>query len=122
MKVVKYFLLLLVLIVVALVAIAYFKPSVITKSALKPVIEYRCELEIKETKIWKTASLFLMEDDQKQAVANVCGCVSEHATDEVMPNEILKALMSEEAKNQLTSKVIANSIRGCAKDLFLKQL
>ena len=105
--------LIILLLIAAVVYLAVAHPTVITKTALKPVIEYQCKTELQATKVWKTASIFMTEDEQQQSLSQVCGCVSEHATDDVSVKELIHALFDEQAKNELVSKAITNSVRGC---------
>lgn len=112
-KIFKIFTLILFLLVAIVMYLAVAHPAIITKTALKPVIDYQCKAELQVTKIWKTASIFMTEDEQLQSLSQVCGCVSEHATDDVSVKELMSALFNEEAKNKLVSKAIGNSVRGC---------
>ncbi|MDY6450557.1 hypothetical protein [Acinetobacter faecalis] len=112
-KIFKFIVLLLFLLTAVIVYLAIAHPTIITKTALKPVIEYQCKTELQATKVWKTASIFMTEDEQQKSLSQVCGCVSEHATDDVAVKELIHALLDEQAKNELVSKAITNSVRGC---------
>ncbi|MFC6051544.1 hypothetical protein A6M14_05725 [Acinetobacter sp. Ac_877] len=112
-KILKFLLMIIFLIVAVIAYLAIAHPTVMTKTALKPVVEYQCKAELQTTKIWKTASIFMTEDDRNQTLSQVCGCVSEHASDDVSIKELFNALIDEKAKDQLVSKAIVNSIRGC---------
>ena len=112
-KIFKFIVLLLFLLTAVIVYLAIAHPTIITKTALKPVIEYQCKTELQATKVWKAASIFMTEDEQQQSLSQVCGCVSEHATDDVSVKELIHALFDEQAKNELVSKAITNSVRGC---------
>ena len=112
-KIFKFIVLLLFLLTAVIVYLAIAHPTIITKTALKPVIEYQCKTELQATRVWKTASIFMTDDEQQQSLSQVCGCVSEHATDDVSVKELIHALIDEQAKNELVSKAITNSIKGC---------
>ena len=112
-KIYKFIVLILFLLIAVIVYLAIAHPTIITKTALKPVIEYQCKTELQATKVWKAASIFMTEDEQQQSLSQVCGCVSEHATDDVAVKELIHALFDEQAKNELISKAITNSVRGC---------
>ena len=112
-KIYKFIVLILFLLIAVIVYLAIAHPTIITKTALKPVIEYQCKTELQETKVWKTAAIFMTEDEQQQSISQVRGCVSEHATDDVPVRELIHALVDEHAKNELASKAITNSVRGC---------
>ena len=112
-KIFKFIVLILFVFIAVIVYLAIAHPTIITKTALKPVIEYQCKTELQATKVWKTASIFMTEDEQQQSLSQVCGCVSEHATDDVPVKELIHALIDEQAKNELASKAITNSVRGC---------
>ena len=112
-KIFKLIVLILFLLIALIVYLAIAHPTIITKTALKPVIEYQCKTELQATRVWKTASIFMTDDEQQQSLSQVCGCVSEHATDDVSVKELIHALIDEQAKNELVSKAITNSIKGC---------
>ncbi|MDY6458649.1 hypothetical protein [Acinetobacter faecalis] len=112
-KIFKFIVLSLFVFIAVIVYLAIAHPTIITKTALKPVIEYQCKTELQATKVWKTASIFMTEDEQQKSLSQVCGCVSEHATDDVAVKELIHALLDEQAKNELVSKAITNSVRGC---------
>ena len=112
-KIYKFIVLILFLLIAVIVYLAIAHPTIITKTALKPVIEYQCKTELQATRVWKTASIFMTDDEQQQSLSQVCGCVSEHATDDVSVKELIHALIDEQAKNELVSKAITNSIKGC---------
>ena len=112
-KIFKFIVLILFVFIAVIVYLAIAHPTIITKTALKPVIEYQCKTELQATKVWKTASIFMTEDEQQKSLSQVCGCVSEHATDDVAVKELIHALLDEQAKNELVSKAITNSVRGC---------
>ncbi len=112
-KIFKFIVLILFVFIAVIVYLAIALPTIITKTALKPVIEYQCKTELQATKVWKTASIFMTEDEQQKSLSQVCGCVSEHATDDVAVKELIHALLDEQAKNELVSKAITNSVRGC---------
>ena len=112
-KIFKFIVLILFLLIALIVYLAIAHPTIFTKTALKPVIEYQCKTELQATRVWKTASIFMTDDEQQQSLSQVCGCVSEHATDDVSVKELIHALIDEQAKNELVSKAITNSIKGC---------
>ena len=112
-KIFKFIVLILFVFIAVIVYLAIAHPTIITKTALKPVIEYQCKTGLQATKVWKTASIFMTEDEQQKSLSQVCGCVSEHATDDVAVKELIHALLDEQAKNELVSKAITNSVRGC---------
>ena len=112
-KIFKFIVLILFLLIALIVYLAIAHPTIITKTALKPVIEYQCKTELQATRVWKTASIFMTDDEQQQSLSQVCGCDSEHATDDVSVKELIHALIDEQAKYELVSKAITNSIKGC---------
>lgn len=89
----------------------------LTQKALKPVIAYQCGQELKESKIWKV-STYLMQDSNKAKLEhNVCNCVGEKALKDIPATTLLKATVSEEAKNQVARQAVANSLKGCVQEL-----
>lgn len=85
----------------------------LTQKVLKPVIAYQCQQELKESKVWKAAS-WLMTAEQKQSNRDsICGCVSEHAMNEMGAKDVALALVNEAEKDKLVRKAVVNSLKGC---------
>lgn len=84
-----------------------------TQKALKPLIEYQCGQELKDSKVWKMGTYFMAEANKQHLQQKVCGCVGEHALEGVPAKTLLKATVDEETKKELTRKAIANSLKGC---------
>lgn len=84
----------------------------------KPLIEIECNSELKTSKAWKTAAMFMSSDQQSKIKSNVCGCVSEQALKNVSAKELLLASVSDTAKHKLVSDVVLNSMKGCASQAF----
>ncbi len=90
----------------------------LTQKLLKPVIAYQCQSELKESKIWKAAS-WLMTLEQKQAHQDrICGCVSEHAMNNMNAKDVAQAMLDEEHKNRLVRQAVLNSLKGCISEVI----
>lgn len=84
-----------------------------TQKVLKPVIEYQCAAELKDSKLWK-ASTYFMQDTNKLKLQNeVCGCIGEHALENVPAKTLLQATINDEVKNQVVRQAMLNSLKGC---------
>ncbi|MDK1683765.1 hypothetical protein ACBQ24_03040 [Acinetobacter terrestris] len=92
------------------------KNSTLTQKMLKPVVEQGCKSELNDSKIWKSAALFMSSERQSSVQKQICGCVSDHALNDVSVKELAMASVSEEAKNSLIKQAILNSIKGCAQE------
>lgn len=88
----------------------------LTQKIFRPVIAQQCKSELKQSKLWKASSLFLAQNTQVQLQDEVCGCVSEHALDDVSTTRMLKATVSQSAKDELVRQAVLNSLSGCVKD------
>ncbi|CAB1214083.1 hypothetical protein [Acinetobacter bouvetii] len=88
----------------------------LTQKMLKPVIEQGCKSELNDSKVWQSAALFMSSERQATVQKQVCGCVSEHALQDISAKELAMASMSESAKNSLMKQAVMNSIKGCAQD------
>ena len=113
----------LLLVILAGIIIYLFNanPSALTKKILQPVVEYQCGKELEESKVWKTAVLFMNEEQQKKNLNTICACVGDHATNDVTVKEVFTAYFDEKEKDKLVSKAVVNSIRGCAEEALLKK-
>ena len=92
------------------------KNSTLTQKMLKPVIEQGCKSELNDSKIWQSAALFMSAERQNSAQKQICGCVGEHALQDVSAKELAMASISESAKNSLIKQAVMNSVKGCAQD------
>jgi uncharacterized protein (DUF305 family) len=85
----------------------------LTQKMLKPVIAYQCQQELQQSKVWKAAS-WLMSAEQKQSNQDsICGCVSEHAMNDMGAKDVALALVNEAEKDKLVRKAVLNSLKGC---------
>ncbi|WP_445660461.1 hypothetical protein [Acinetobacter sp. F16] len=98
-------------------SVAFFatdKNSTLTQKMLKPVVEQGCKSELNDSKIWKSAALFMSSERQSLVQKQICGCVSDHALNDVSVKELAMASFSEDAKNNLIKQAVLNSVKGCA--------
>ena len=84
-----------------------------TQKMLKPVISYQCQQELKASKVWKAASWVMSAEQQKSNQDSICGCVSEHAMDEMGAKDLALAFVNEAEKDKLVRKAVTNSLKGC---------
>ncbi|OTG72412.1 hypothetical protein B9T26_10340 [Acinetobacter sp. ANC 4169] len=92
------------------------KNSTLTQKMLKPVIEQSCKSELKDSKVWKTAAFFMNSEQQSTTQKQICGCVSDHALNDVSVKDLALASVNEAAKNSLIKQAVVNSVKGCAQD------
>lgn len=102
------------LFVFALLFSAYLAAEMsLTQKMLKPVIEYQCVVELKDSKIWNASTYFMLDANKNKLQSEVCGCIGEYALENVPTKTLLQATVSEEAKNKLVKQVVLNSLKGC---------
>ncbi|OTG83135.1 hypothetical protein [Acinetobacter sp. ANC 4648] len=94
------------------------KEQSLTQKMLKPLIEQQCASELKASKVWQASALFLSVAQQSRTQSKVCGCVSENAMHDISTKDILVATVNESVKNELMTRVVMNSLKGCAQDAF----
>lgn len=92
------------------------KNSTLTQKMLKPVIEQGCKSELNDSKVWQSAAFFMSSEQQTTVQKQICGCVGEHALQDISAKELAMASMSESAKNSLIKQAVVNSVKGCAQD------
>lgn len=86
----------------------------ITQKLLMPVVELKCKSELNDSKTWKVATFLMSSTKQEKLQKNICGCVSKHAMDDMTAKDVIKATISDEAKDKLVSEAVKNSLKGCA--------
>ena len=87
-----------------------------TQKMFKPLIELQCANELKSSKIWQASAFLWSSTQQNQAQEKICACVSDNALNDIPATELLKATVSESAKDSLVQKAVMNSLKGCAKE------
>jgi hypothetical protein len=92
------------------------KNSALTRKMLKPVIEQSCKNELNNSKVWQAAALFMSFDQQTAVQKQICGCVGEHALQNISAKELAMASIDESAKNSLIQQAVMNSVKGCVQD------
>lgn len=90
------------------------KGTTLTQKMLKPLIELQCQSELQQSKLWKASSLFMSETKQNHLQNSVCGCVSDHALDDISTKELVIASVNTSAKDKLIRQAVMNSLSGCA--------
>ncbi len=90
----------------------------IRKKMLKPIIEQQCQSELKASKVWQAASIFMDSSSQKHAQSKICECVGDSALNDVSNKDLLLASVDEETKNKVIHQAVMNSIKGCAKEIL----
>lgn len=90
------------------------KGATLTQKMLKPLIELQCQAELQQSKLWKASSLFMSETKQNHLQNSVCGCVSDHALDDISTKELVMASVNASAKDKLIRQAVMNSLSGCA--------
>lgn len=85
----------------------------LTQKMLKPVIEYQCAAELKDSKIWKASTYFMLDSSKNKLQNEVCGCIGEHALENVPAKTLLQATINDDVKNKLVKQAMLNSLKGC---------
>lgn len=89
-----------------------------TQKILRPLILQQCQQELKNSKAWQVSVKFMATAKREKVQQQICGCVSDHAMDQVSVKDLVAAGFSEERKRQLVRRVVLNSLKGCAEDLL----
>ena len=84
-----------------------------TQKVLKPLVNYQCHQELKDSKLWKATTLLVGEAKLQTWENQACECVSENALKDVPAQQLAHAMVNEEAKNKLVRQVVLNSVKGC---------
>ena len=101
------------LILLAMLLSSHTTAASLTQKMLRPVIAYQCQQELKDSKVWSAAS-WLMSAQQKQTHQDrICGCVSQHAMNDMDAKDVALAVINEDEKNRLVRQAVMNSLKGC---------
>lgn len=70
----------------------------VTQKMLKPLIQYQCNQELKQSKLWKVSTYLMTDENKSNMQKEVCDCVSDNALNEIPTTDLVKATVSDEAK------------------------
>lgn len=85
----------------------------LTQKLLKPVIQYQCDVELNSSKLWKLSTSLMTTPNKTQLQKEVCECVATNALNDISTQDLLKATLSEEAKNAVAKQAVLNSVKSC---------
>lgn len=85
----------------------------VAKKMLKPVIKNQCAQELDQSKLWKVSTYLMSTSNKQQLAQDVCECVAENALTDISSKDLLRAMLDEEVKKQLTQKAVLNSVKAC---------
>lgn len=84
----------------------------------KYAVDQKCRVEIQNHAAWKVASVAMTSAQQATALNNVCGCVSEKAPQNLTVVELGQVAVDQNARNQLVTKAVANTLNACYSEVM----
>lgn len=85
----------------------------VAKKMLKPLINTQCGQELDQSKLWNVSTYLMTASNKQQFRKEVCECVAEHALTDIPSKDLLRAMIDDEVKNQVTQKAVLNSAKAC---------
>lgn len=82
-------------------------------SVLTSAVDTKCRTAIEEQSAWGIASLAMTDTQQETFKTNVCGCVTEQASEDVTIVELGNAAIDSSYRTELVANVVADSIQSC---------
>ncbi|PIE47424.1 MAG: hypothetical protein CSA42_03210 [Gammaproteobacteria bacterium] len=89
------------------------------KTAFRIAVNNKCQTELNKNKIWNIAKKGLTTTKQNQIQSNVCGCVSQKASEEVTIDQLTMAAIDTNARGVLVADMVTHSLNKCYKE-FVK--
>lgn len=89
-------------------------------SLFQSTVKQKCQSEIVEHRYWRVISTMTNASVQAKISDTVCGCVSEHALQQVSLSEVATAVVDSNARPKIVSKAVKGSIQACATDYIQK--
>lgn len=82
-------------------------------SLLKTVINQQCQTQLQNNSYWKIASMAMSSDRQTQVANNVCGCVTDKASQSVSMSDMATAAINPSARTQIIGTAVARTMQSC---------
>ena len=79
----------------------------------KTAVDNQCRATLQNQQIWQIASVGMTPQQEEVLQSRICGCVSEQAPKQVTLVDLANAAVDTQYRNQLVTKVVANSIQTC---------
>lgn len=76
-------------------------------------VDQKCRVELKNNRVWQTASTVLSAEQKAAKESQVCGCVSEKAPQQVTIVELTQAAMDPNYRNQIVATTVAKTFNAC---------
>lgn len=89
-------------------------------SLFQSTVKQKCQSEIVNHSYWRIVSNLTNASTQAKISDTVCGCVSEHALQQVSLSEVATAVVDSDARPQIVGKAVKGSIKACAMDYVQK--
>ena len=82
-------------------------------AALKIAINAKCTTELNNLPAWKTATRFMTADQKTDIQAEICGCVSEKAPQNITAVDVATAAIDPAARTTIISNAVTKTINAC---------
>ena len=82
-------------------------------AALKIAINAKCTTELNNLPAWKTATKFMTADQKTDIQAEICGCVSEKAPQNITAVDVATAAIDPAARTTIISNAVTKTINAC---------
>ena len=82
-------------------------------AALKIAINAKCTTELNNLPAWKTATKFMTADQKTEIQAEICGCVSEKAPQNITAVDVATAAIDPAARTTIISNAVTKTINAC---------
>ena len=82
-------------------------------TAIKIAINAKCVTELNNIPAWHTATRVMTTTQKQNVQAEICGCVSEKAPQNVTAVDLATAAIDPAARATIVGNVVANTINAC---------
>ncbi|GAA0311157.1 hypothetical protein [Psychrobacter aestuarii] len=83
----------------------------------KTAVDNQCRATLQNQQLWQIASVGMTPQQEEVLQSRICGCVSEQAPKQVTLVDMANAAIDPQYRNQLVTKVVANTIQTCYSSL-----
>ena len=89
-------------------------------TAMKIAINAKCTTELNNTPAWKTATQLMTAEQKQNIQADICGCVSDKAPQNVTTVDLATAALDPAARATIVTNVVTKTIQSCVAEAVNK--
>ena len=87
--------------------------TAIGKSLIQNYAHNQCSVELNKRQEWRLVALAVTAEKQQQWEDQICGCVSEEATNSVTVTDLVQAATNQSARTGIVANAVTKTVTSC---------